>query len=186
MYCRFLQILFDALRPELERNPDDLDVKSLGPNTFGLMKQVRKASKVVFKGTEALVKFGKSVETEGVHTASTPIIMVVEEHVAPSISNISFSFEVSDDDDDDDDEEEEEEEDVRMFESSKELVNEDVTSPTDTEKEINIFKKPNNPMSEQMEALIEKLQLTVRKPCKQFMLLLNLHLGVIKTIQMPS
>ena len=77
-------MIFDALHPELERTPDTLDVKSLGPNTFGLMKLVQKASKVVFKGTEALVKFGKFTETEGVQTVSTPIAMVAEEHVAPS------------------------------------------------------------------------------------------------------
>ncbi|CAH1428785.1 unnamed protein product [Lactuca virosa] len=86
--------------------------------------------------------------------------MVAEEHVAPSKSNIGFSFEVSDDDDDD----EEEEEDVLVFEPSKEPVNEAVISPVETEKEINIFKQPNNPMLEQMEALIEKLQSTARKP----------------------
>jgi len=49
MYPRFLQIIFDSMHPELEKTPDTLDVKSLGLNTFGLMKQVRKSSKVVFK-----------------------------------------------------------------------------------------------------------------------------------------
>ncbi|CAH1453147.1 unnamed protein product [Lactuca virosa] len=102
------------------------------------MKQVRKVSEVVFKGTEALVKFGKFPETKGVQTAGTPIAMVVEEHVGPSKSNLSFSFE--------------------------EPVNEAVISPADIEKEINIFKQSNDPSLEQMEALIEQLQSTTRKP----------------------
>ncbi|CAH1440269.1 unnamed protein product [Lactuca virosa] len=81
--------------------------------------------------------------------------MVAEEHVAPSKSNLSFSFEVSDDDDDVD---------FRMFVPSKEPINEVVISPAETEKEINIFKQPNDPTPEQMEALIEQLQLTSRRP----------------------
>ncbi|CAH1450669.1 unnamed protein product [Lactuca virosa] len=51
-----------------------------------------------------------------------------------------------------------------MLESSKELVNEVVISPVETENEINIFKQPNNPTPEHMEALIEKLQSTAWKP----------------------
>ncbi|CAH1416285.1 unnamed protein product [Lactuca virosa] len=43
-------------------------------------------------------------------------------------------------------------------------VNEAVISPNETEKEINIFKQPNDPTPEQMGDLIEKLQSTARKP----------------------
>ncbi|CAI9285867.1 unnamed protein product [Lactuca saligna] len=90
------------------------------------------------KGTKALVKF---VETEGFQSASTPIAMVAEEHVAPSRTNLSFSFEVSDDvsdddnvnDDDDDDandddDDDDQGEDFHMFEPSKEPVNEPSTA----------------------------------------------------------
>lgn len=48
MYPRFLQMIFDAQYPDLERKGETLELKSLGPNTFGLMKQNRKGSKVVF------------------------------------------------------------------------------------------------------------------------------------------
>ncbi|CAH1440065.1 unnamed protein product [Lactuca virosa] len=51
-----------------------------------------------------------------------------------------------------------------MCESSKEPVNEAVISPTEIEKEINIFRKPNDSTPEQMDALIAELQRNVRKP----------------------
>ncbi|CAH1439994.1 unnamed protein product [Lactuca virosa] len=51
-----------------------------------------------------------------------------------------------------------------MFVPTKELVNEAVISPAETEKEINVFKQQNDPTPEQMEALIDKLQSTARKP----------------------
>ncbi|CAH1418088.1 unnamed protein product [Lactuca virosa] len=88
--------------------------------------------------------------------------MVAEKHVAPSKSNLSFSFEVSDDDDDVNDDDDDEH--FRMFEPSKEPVNEAVISLAETEKKINIFKQPNDPTPEQMEALIEQSQSTTRKP----------------------
>ncbi|CAI9270473.1 unnamed protein product [Lactuca saligna] len=47
MYPRFLQMIFDDKYPDLERIGEFLDLKSLGPNSFGLMKQNRKGSKVV-------------------------------------------------------------------------------------------------------------------------------------------
>ncbi|CAI9287501.1 unnamed protein product [Lactuca saligna] len=114
------------MHPELERTPDTLDVKSLGPNTFGLMKQVRKASTVVLKGTKSLVKLGKFTETERIQTAGVPIAMVAEEQMVPSRSNLSFSLEVSDDDDDVNDDDDDD--DVRMFEPLKEPVNEASTA----------------------------------------------------------
>ncbi|CAH1448608.1 unnamed protein product [Lactuca virosa] len=51
-----------------------------------------------------------------------------------------------------------------MFVPSKEPVNGAVFSPSEIEKEINIFKQSNDPTPEQMEALIEQLQSTERKP----------------------
>ncbi|CAH1434456.1 unnamed protein product [Lactuca virosa] len=99
--------------------------------------------------------------------------MVAEEHVAPSRQNLSSSFEVSDsddddgvnsDDDDDDSDSDDDGMDFRMFVPSKEPVNEVVISVAKTEKEINIFKQPNDPTPEQMEALIAQLQSNARKP----------------------
>ncbi|CAH1431214.1 unnamed protein product [Lactuca virosa] len=97
--------------------------------------------------------------------------MVAEEHVAPSRPNLSFSFEVSDSDDDydvnnDDDgcDSDDDGMDFRMFVPPKDPVNEAVISPAETEKEINIFKQPNDPTPEQIEALIARLQSTARKP----------------------
>ncbi|CAH1439094.1 unnamed protein product [Lactuca virosa] len=105
------------------------------------MKQSRKAAKVAYQGLKELVKFGNFAETEGVQAASTPIAMVAEEHVAPSRSNLSFSFEVSDDDvndddvdDDDDDSDDDDRVDFHMFVPSKEPINEALISPAETEK----------------------------------------------------
>ena len=74
--------------------------RALGPYTFGLMKQTRKAAKVAFKGLKELVKFGKFVETENVPQVRVINDEVVEEHVAPP-TKFSFSFEdVSNDEED--------------------------------------------------------------------------------------
>lgn len=51
-----------------------------------------------------------------------------------------------------------------MCESSKEPINEAVISPAEIEKEIIIFRKPNDPTLEQMDALIAEPQRTARKP----------------------
>ncbi|CAH1422129.1 unnamed protein product [Lactuca virosa] len=119
------------------------------------------------------VKFGTFSETEGVQTSSTQTVVVAEEHVVPSRPNLSSSFEVSDDDDDDDDVDDDDDDesdsnddsmDFHMFVPSNEPVNEVVISPAETEKEINIFKQQNDPTPEQMEALIDKLQSTAKKP----------------------
>ncbi|CAI9284073.1 unnamed protein product [Lactuca saligna] len=42
MYPRFLQMIFDNQYPDIERKGQSLDLKSLGANTFCLMKQNRK------------------------------------------------------------------------------------------------------------------------------------------------
>ncbi|CAH1421901.1 unnamed protein product [Lactuca virosa] len=98
--------------------------------------------------------------------------MVAEDHVAPYGSNLSLSVEVADDDDDDDDDgndddhNDDDDNDVnfRFFVPPKELVNEAVITPAETKSVINIFKQPNNPTPEQMEALVKELQSNARKP----------------------
>ncbi|CAI9297743.1 unnamed protein product [Lactuca saligna] len=117
-----------------------------------------------------MVKFGKFAETEDVQTSSAQTSVVAKEHAVPSRPNLSSSFEVSEDDDDDDDDDESDSDndgiDFRMFVPSKESVNEVVISPAETKEEINIFKQQNNPTPKHMEALIDKLQSTTRKPPK--------------------
>lgn len=61
MFPRFLQLIFNSKYPELERKGETLDLKSLGSNTFGLMKQNRKG-KFIFYGKYPLVKFGPFTE----------------------------------------------------------------------------------------------------------------------------
>ena len=41
MYPRFLQIIFNVMHHELRRGNETLDLKSVGPCAFGLMKQKR-------------------------------------------------------------------------------------------------------------------------------------------------
>ncbi|CAH1421421.1 unnamed protein product [Lactuca virosa] len=140
------------------------------------MNQSRKATKVAYQRLKELVKFGKFVEVEDTPAASSINAEVAKEHVAPK-PKFQFAFqevEISDDDDDDDDDDDVNNDDdddddddgmdFCMFVPSKEPVNEAVISPAETEKEINIFKQPNDPTPEQMEALIEQLQSTARKP----------------------
>lgn len=50
-----------------------------------------------------------------------------------------------------------------MFVPPKEPVNEVVFTPNETESKINIFRQPNIPTSEQIDALIKELQCTARK-----------------------
>ncbi|KAL4564809.1 hypothetical protein LXL04_028880 [Taraxacum kok-saghyz] len=56
-------MIFDDKYLQIERTADTLDIKALGPNTFGLMKQSRKAAKVAYQGTRPLEKFGRFAET---------------------------------------------------------------------------------------------------------------------------
>ena len=65
MYPRFLQMIFDARYPELERTGNTLDMKPMGPACFGaLMPKKNTAQK--FEGKIALEKFGQFAETEEV------------------------------------------------------------------------------------------------------------------------
>nr|KAJ0186207.1 hypothetical protein LSAT_V11C900484210 [Lactuca sativa] len=135
-----------------------------------------------------LVKFGKFVETEGVQASSNPIAIVAEEHVAPTRSNLSSSFEVVDDSDDDDanddvydsddddtnddvddfDDDHSDSDDDRMdfcmYIPPKESISKDVDTPAETEKDVNIFKQSNDPTPKQMDDLIAQLQAIARKP----------------------
>nr|KAJ0207627.1 hypothetical protein LSAT_V11C500251310 [Lactuca sativa] len=65
-------------------------MKSLGPNTFGLMKQSRKAAKVAYQGLKELVNFGKFAEVENTLAGSSINVEVAEEHdvvvTSPSVS----------------------------------------------------------------------------------------------------
>ena len=46
MYPRFLQMIFDAKYPEINKPepPNTFDMKTLGSRTFGLIKQSRKGT----------------------------------------------------------------------------------------------------------------------------------------------
>lgn len=121
MYPRFLQLIFNAKYPELKGRGKTLDLKSLGPSTFGLMKQNRKVSKYVFQGTKPLEKFGcfakigedldsdealddeddEVTVSDQEYDTNPPIAILAEEHV-PMI-NVNDDHEDDDDDDEEDD-----------------------------------------------------------------------------------
>ena len=61
MYLRFVQLFINKQFPNLVKEGETLDMKSLGPHTIGLIKQNRKG-KVVFQGLYPLVKFGRFAE----------------------------------------------------------------------------------------------------------------------------
>ncbi|CAH1436122.1 unnamed protein product [Lactuca virosa] len=140
------------------------------------MKQSRKSTKITFQGVKELVKFGNFAETEDAQASSTPIAIVAAEHVAPARPNLSSSFEVSDSDDDNDidddvgdsndadDNESDDGVDFRMYVPPKDPISNDVDTPAETEKDVNIFKQSNDPTPEQMDVLIVQLQSTTRKP----------------------
>ena len=61
MFPRFLQMIFNNKHPEIMRRGETLNVKSLGANTFSLMKQNRKG-KFMFEGKYPLVNLGQFAE----------------------------------------------------------------------------------------------------------------------------
>ncbi|KAL7584784.1 hypothetical protein Lser_V15G45844 [Lactuca serriola] len=61
MYPRFIQVFIDDQFPDMVKDGDKMDTKSLGPHTVGVIKQNRKG-KVVFQGLHPLVKFGQFAE----------------------------------------------------------------------------------------------------------------------------
>ncbi|CAI9264020.1 unnamed protein product [Lactuca saligna] len=122
MYPRFLQIIFNVMHPELQRANETLDLKSVGPSAFGLMKQMR-GGKFMFEGKFPLIKFGIFEECDRsesgercipmeyediVHSTFEPEIEVV--HDSPSAAvveehdhqkeNETLSAQEGDDDDD--------------------------------------------------------------------------------------
>nr|KAJ0190683.1 hypothetical protein LSAT_V11C800448390 [Lactuca sativa] len=105
----FLQMIFNEKYPQIERTYDTLDMKALAPNTFGPMKQSRKAVKFAYQGLKELVKFGAFVEVEDTPTVSSINAEVVDEHMVPK-PKFQFSFEEIDVSDDEEDQEYEENE----------------------------------------------------------------------------
>ncbi|KAL7589055.1 hypothetical protein Lser_V15G40641 [Lactuca serriola] len=63
LYPRFIQLFINTQFPEVRKEGETLDMKSLGPHTMGLLKQNRKG-KVVFQGLYPLEKFGKFIELD--------------------------------------------------------------------------------------------------------------------------
>ena len=59
MYPRFLQMIFDSRYPQLHKTVNILDMKPMAPNSFGMVKAVRKKSKTEFQGLHQLEKFGQ-------------------------------------------------------------------------------------------------------------------------------
>nr|KAJ0228344.1 hypothetical protein LSAT_V11C100030670 [Lactuca sativa] len=160
MYPRFLQMIFNEKYPQSERTSDTLDMKALGPNTFGLVKQSRKSTKVYYQGLTELVKFVKFFEIEDTPTVSSINVEVANEHVTLK-PTFQFAFEETELSNDEEDQKDQE----------KEL--------TDNEFEDFIQQSISNPMKDgtvtplivteregpkQMDALIAALLRTTRKP----------------------
>ncbi|CAI9266271.1 unnamed protein product [Lactuca saligna] len=123
MYPIFLHIIFNVIHTELRRCNETLDLKSIGPSAFGLMKQKR-GGKFVFEGKFHLIKFGifkecdrsesgeQSIPMESediVHSTSeleikegnvSPSVVMAEEHDHQK-ENETLSAQEDDDDDDD-------------------------------------------------------------------------------------
>nr|KAJ0200409.1 hypothetical protein LSAT_V11C600322290 [Lactuca sativa] len=119
------------------------DEITLGPNTFGLMKQSRKATKFAYQGLKKLVKFGKFVEVENTLAASSSNAEVDEEHVAPK-PKFQFSFE-----------------EIEVFDDEAE---EDQEKEFVSERERDTMVQSSSPTPEYMDTLVAELQRTARKP----------------------
>lgn len=72
---------------------ETLDLKAMGPNTFGLMKQSIKEAKVVYPWLHLLQKFSRFAETE-------IDVVVAKEHTVPVQSSFT-TFEIVFDDESD-------------------------------------------------------------------------------------
>ncbi|CAI9271696.1 unnamed protein product [Lactuca saligna] len=89
------------------KTPDTLDMKALGPNTFGLMKQSRKSAKVACQGLKELFKVVRFAEIEDTPAVGSINVEVVEEHMAPK-PKFQFAIdeiELSNDEEDQEDQE---------------------------------------------------------------------------------
>ena len=63
LYPRFIQVFINIQFPNVRKEGETLDMKSLCPYTVGLIKQNRKG-KVIFQGLYPLEKFGKFIESD--------------------------------------------------------------------------------------------------------------------------
>ncbi|KAI3504305.1 hypothetical protein L1887_32877 [Cichorium endivia] len=103
MYPRFLQEIFNQRYPQLRRTANQLDLKLLGPNTFVLMKQVRK-NLDGYKGLRKLVEFGRFADSK-----EAPEAPVAPDSETEKVrASLVFGFEQVIDIVDDDEEREEE------------------------------------------------------------------------------
>ncbi|CAI9265703.1 unnamed protein product [Lactuca saligna] len=96
VYPRFLQIIFNAMHRELQRGNETLDLKSVGPCVFGLMKHKR-GGKFGFEGKFPLIKFGifaedsdqSDSEDQSIPTETKDVVIstsepeIEEVHVSP-------------------------------------------------------------------------------------------------------
>ncbi|CAI9283428.1 unnamed protein product [Lactuca saligna] len=89
MYPRFLQIIFSVMHPELQRGYETLDLKSISPSAFGLMKQKR-GGKFVFEGKFPLIKFGIFVEDSDQSDSEDQSISTETEDVVMSTSELEI------------------------------------------------------------------------------------------------
>ncbi|KAJ0870678.1 hypothetical protein HanRHA438_Chr11g0503141 [Helianthus annuus] len=82
MYPRFLQMIFNARYPELEKSGNTLELKPMGPACFGALTS-KKGTEKKFEGLIPLEKFGQFSETEDV-AADPMIVQPVQENVVPA------------------------------------------------------------------------------------------------------
>ncbi|KAJ0810265.1 hypothetical protein HanPI659440_Chr01g0025111 [Helianthus annuus] len=82
MYPRFLQMIFNARYPELEKSGNTLELKPMGPACFGALTS-KKGTEKKFEGLIPLEKFGQFSETENV-VADPVIAQSVQENVEPA------------------------------------------------------------------------------------------------------
>ncbi|MFS8034620.1 hypothetical protein Hanom_Chr17g01583271 [Helianthus anomalus] len=110
MYLRFLQMIFNARYPELERSGNTLDLKPMGPSCFGALT----SKKEDVTAEQVIVQ----PEPVNITPANAPVnAMIVEDHVVQgatkeepeteilTIYSNDEGIEISCDDDDDDDDE---------------------------------------------------------------------------------
>ncbi|KAL8261105.1 hypothetical protein R6Q59_025154 [Mikania micrantha] len=80
MYPRFAQMILDAHYASLVKTVDSLDIKKMGPNVFGLLKQTRKGAQFTFQGLRPLEKFGRFREVETADQGNEVNVIIDEDH----------------------------------------------------------------------------------------------------------
>ncbi|CAI9300211.1 unnamed protein product [Lactuca saligna] len=93
----FLHIIFNVMHPEIERGNETLDLKSVGPIAFGLMKQKR-AGKFAFEGKFPLIKFGIFADDSDQSESENLSIPAETEDVVISISELEMKKFIGDED----------------------------------------------------------------------------------------